>query len=214
MVKVLKKDNQKLEAKTTNQQKYLDAIKKHDVILCEGPSGSGKSFCAIGYAIERLIEKRISKIIIAKPLLEAEKNIGAMPGDLRNKTEYYYGSLMHTVKEFIGHEQLEKRLQDKSIEFLPISFWRGYTFSNSVIIIDEAQNLLLSQFKLAITRIGYKSKIIFCGDTEQSDLKYDEPIYKKCIGKIREVEGVCAIKLEYEDIVRHSIISKILSKLA
>jgi phosphate starvation-inducible PhoH-like protein len=209
----IKKDDKKIEAKTDNQQLYLNAIKKNDVILCQGPSGSGKTFCAIGYAIGQLLDKRISKIVIAKPLLEAEKAIGAMPGDLKNKTEYYYGSLISTVKEFIDHGRFERYLQDKNIEFLPISFWRGHTFTNSIVIVDESQNLLLSQFKLAVTRIGHNSKMIFCGDCKQSDLKYDKPIYGDCIERLQDIEGVAKITLFEEDIVRHDIISKILSKL-
>lgn len=201
------------EPQTTGQNSYINIIEDNDVILCEGPSGSGKTFCAIGYAIGKLLQKDIEKIVMAKPLLEAEKAIGAMPGDLRNKTEYYYGSLVSTLREFISYDQFEKFLQDKKIEFLPISFWRGHTFSNAIIIVDEAQNLLSSQFKLAVTRIGFQSKIIFCGDNNQSDLRNDNPIYEDIIKKLISIDKISLARLDQKDIVRHDIIAQILKKL-
>ncbi len=201
------------QTKTLGQQTYLDIIKNNDIVLCHGPSGSGKTFCAIAYAVNQLLQKNISKIILAKPLLEAEKEIGSLPGDLKDKTQYYYGSLVDTIKEFLGYDQFQKFISNKKIEFLPISFWRGHTFSNSIVIVDEAQNLLMSQFKLAITRIGFGSKIIFCGDNDQSDLRHSKPIYKDVIDKLTDIDRLSSVKLTTSDIVRNDIIAKVLKKL-
>jgi phosphate starvation-inducible PhoH-like protein len=198
--------------KNKHQEDYIRTIKNNDVILCQGPSGTGKSFCAIGYAVEKLLNKNIKKIIIVKPLLEAEKSLGAMPGDLKNKTEYTFGPLVSIVREFISYEELERFTQQKKIEFLPISFWRGHTFADAIIIIDEAQNLLLSQFKLAITRIGYNSKLIFCGDDNQSDLPINS-IYQISIDKLHDIERVGIMHFTTDDIVRHELIGKILKKM-
>lgn len=202
-----------VKAKTTNQEIYLDLIRKNDIVFCDGPAGSGKSYCAIGFAIEKLLNEELEQIVIAKPLIEAEKEIGALPGTLGDKTEYHFGSLLETFKCFITCKELEDFVKKKKIRFLPIGFWRGHTFNNSAIIIDESQNLLINQFKLAVTRIGYKSKTIFCGDSNQSDLKI-QPIFSECIQKLKLIDGVGCIQLTYEDIVRNDIIAKILKEIS
>jgi len=198
-----------LKAKTPNQKTYLEKIKTNDVILCNGMAGTGKSHCAVGSAVLALDNKEISNIIVAKPLIEAEKSIGAMPGEIGEKVFWYFNSLSEIFLNFMDKKRLNILIENKTIQFLPISFWRGYTFGKSYIIVDEAQNLTMTQLKLVFTRIGPESKLILCGDTQQSDLGISPSGFQICINKLVGINRLDKMQLEKKDVVRHGIISDI-----
>ncbi len=198
--------------KSDGQKKYIQAFNEYDVIFGLGPAGTGKSYLAVAKAVQSLKKGNIDKIILSRPAVEAGENLGFLPGDMKDKVDPYLRPIYDALYEMIPFELVEKKIQEGIIEIAPVAFMRGRTFKNSFIIIDEAQNTSSIQMKMILTRLGHGSKMIVNGDLTQVDIKYINDsglsIAKK---KLANLKTVKFINLNKKDVVRHKIVSEIIT---
>ena len=198
--------------KSEGQKKYLQAINKYDVIFGLGPAGTGKSYLAVAKAVQFLKKGTIDKIILSRPAVEAGENLGFLPGDMKDKVDPYLRPIYDALYEMIPFELVEKKIQEGIIEIAPVAFMRGRTFKNSFIIIDEAQNTSSIQMKMILTRLGHGSKMIINGDLTQIDIKYiNDSGLSTAEKKLANLDAIKFINLNKKDVVRHSIVSEIIS---
>ena len=202
-----------LRPKTRNQEAYMQSINKADVTFCSGPAGSGKTSVSVGMACEYLIEKKVDKIIITRPVVESGRGLGHLPGTLVEKINPYLIPILEEMNQYLTKNTVETYRSRNIIELCPLEYMRGRNFHNCFMILDEAQNATFEQIKMFITRIGKDSKAVINGDLRQSDLGKHQGGLKTCMDKLSEVSGVGVCKLDYSDIVRSGIVSKILMTL-
>jgi len=202
-----------LRPKTRNQETYMQSINKSDVTFCSGPAGSGKTSVSVGMACEYLIEKKVDKIIITRPVVESGRGLGHLPGTLVEKINPYLIPILEEMNQYLTKNSVETYRNRNIIELCPLEYMRGRNFHNCFMILDEAQNATFEQIKMFITRIGKDSKAVINGDLRQSDLGKHQGGLKTCMDKLSEVSGVGVCKLDYSDIVRSGIVSKILMTL-
>lgn len=185
-----------------------------DVTFCSGPAGSGKTAVAVGLACQYFLENDVEKIIITRPVVEAGRGLGFLPGSLTEKIQPYLVPVVEEMKLYLGAETYNSARSTNSIEMCPLEYMRGRNFHNSFMILDEAQNATYEQIKMFITRIGLGSKAVINGDVSQTDLDHrSDGGLDVCMDKLDDVSGVAICELTNDDIVRNGIISKILSKL-
>jgi phosphate starvation-inducible PhoH-like protein len=199
-----------LAPKTINQRRYMDAIERHDLTFGIGPAGTGKTYLAVAMAVSALLNKKVSRIILTRPAVEAGEKLGFLPGTLQEKIDPYLRPLYDALYEMIEAEKIEKLLEKNVIEVAPIAFMRGRTLNDSFIIMDEAQNSTSEQMKMILTRQGFNSKMVVTGDLTQVDL----PAGKQCgllnaAEVLRGVEGISFIHFDDKDVVRHALVQKI-----
>ena len=198
--------------KSDGQKRYLQAINEYDVIFGLGPAGTGKSYLAVAKAVQFLKKGNIDKIILSRPAVEAGENLGFLPGDMKDKVDPYLRPIYDALYEMIPFELVEKKIQEGIIEIAPVAFMRGRTFKNSFIIIDEAQNTSSIQMKMILTRLGYGSKMIINGDLTQIDIKYiNDSGLSTAKKKLSNLKTIKFINLNKKDVVRHKIVSEIIS---
>ena len=201
-----------LRAKTENQIDYIETIKESSVTFCIGPAGTGKTAVAVGLACQYLLEERIKKIIITRPVVAAGKGLGFLPGTFDEKIHPYLVPILEEMNIYLGKDRLEKLKEELIIEVWPLEYMRGRNFHHSFMILDEAQNATLEQIKMFITRIGRHSKAVINGDTDQSDLPYSaRGALEDCVDYLDGVQGVGIAEIDETDIIRNPVISKILS---
>jgi phosphate starvation-inducible protein PhoH and related proteins len=197
-------------AKSTNQKKYFEAIKNNDVIFGIGPAGTGKTFIPIIDAAYQLRTNKIKKIILTRPIVEAEEKIGFLPGDMKDKVDPYLIPLYDGLMEIFNKEEIDKMMEMGIIEIAPLAFMRGRTLENAYIILDEAQNTTKGQMKLFLTRLGFNSKMVITGDITQVDLpRHVKSGLRQAIETLRHVKNVSVIEFDSTDIVRHPIVQEI-----
>jgi len=202
----------RLKCKNTKQKDFVNLIKEKEIILCSGPAGVGKSYVAIAVALELLQDPDNSfhKILIVKPAVEAEENLGFLPGNLKEKLEPYLAASIDIVDKIIGEDARRKLEDSKELMVEPLGFIRGKTIDNSILIGEEAQNMSPSQMKSLLTRIGYSSKYIVSGDMDQSD-RYDDGtktgLYD-AMNRHRNIEEIGFFEFDENDIVRNPLITK------
>jgi phosphate starvation-inducible PhoH-like protein len=201
-----------LEAKTPNQKEYIRSIIENDIIFCSGPSGSGKSFIAAGITSHHLHKGLVDQVIVTRPLVCTGKDIGSLPGELDEKILPYLMPMQENFKFFLTQSFYGLYSNGGRIQYRPLETMRGWTFHNSYMILDEAQNCTIEQIKMFITRMGEKSKVLINGDTKQDDLRGRSGL-DYCINKLRGLKGVGVCELGYEDIQRHGIIGNVLKAL-
>jgi phosphate starvation-inducible PhoH-like protein len=199
-----------LAPKTVNQRRYLEAIERNDLVFGIGPAGTGKTYLAVAMAISALIGKKVSRIILTRPAVEAGERLGFLPGTLQEKVDPYLRPLYDALYDMLEAEKVEKLLERNTIEIAPIAFMRGRTLNDSFIILDEAQNSTPEQMKMVLTRQGFNSKMVVNGDITQIDL----PSGKRSglldvIDVLRGVEGISFIHFDERDVVRHSLVQRI-----
>jgi phosphate starvation-inducible PhoH-like protein len=199
-----------LAPKTINQRRYVEAIERNDLVFGVGPAGTGKTYLAVAMAISALMAKRVSRIILTRPAVEAGERLGFLPGTLQEKVDPYLRPLYDALFDMLEAERVEKLLERNVIEVAPIAFMRGRTLNDSFIILDEAQNSTPEQMKMILTRTGFNSKMVVTGDATQIDL----PSGKRsglidAIDILRGVEGISFIQFDDRDVVRHSLVQKI-----
>lgn len=204
----------RLKCKNTKQKEYANLIKEREIVFCSGPAGTGKSYVSIAVAIELLqnTSNAYNKILIVKPAVEAEENLGFLPGDIKEKMAPYLASSIDIVDKILGKSTRIDLEKSEDLMAEPLGFIRGKTIDNAILIMEEAQNMSPSQMKTLLTRIGYNSKYVISGDMDQSD-KYDKVeksgLYDAML-KHRGVDGVGFFEFDENDIVRNPIISKLL----
>ncbi len=201
-----------VEAKTPRQKDYIRSIVENDVIFCTGPSGCGKSFIASGIAAEHLHRGDIEQVLVTRPLVCTGKEIGSLPGELKDKIAPYLLPMQENFKFFLGRAYYGHYFNEGKIRYAPLEVMRGSTFHNSYMILDEAQNCTHEQIKMFITRMGQNSKVIINGDVRQTDLSRRSGL-EEIMDKLQDLEGVGMCKLGYSDIQRNGILGQILNRL-
>lgn len=201
----------KVIAKTISQQDYCEAVFKNSVTVVRGPAGTGKTYLASAMAVKALKEKRASKIILSRPVVEAGETLGYLPGDLREKVDPHFRPLYDSLQEFIGLAKFEQFLRQGVIEVIPLAYMRGRTFNEAFVVLDEAQNTTLAQMKMILTRLGYGSKLVITGDHTQIDLpdSRNSSLFKlpEIIGSLDDVKF---IELTGADVIRHKLVKNII----
>src|SRR5436309_7818108 len=196
--------------KTLNQKLYLEAIEKFDMVFGIGPAGTGKTYLAVSMAVRCLLEKKVSRIVLTRPAVEAGERLGFLPGTLQEKIDPYLKPLYDALYDMLDAERVDRHLERGVIEIAPIAFMRGRTLNESFVILDEAQNTTAEQMKMFLTRIGYNSKAVITGDITQIDLppgKVSGLIEARKV--ISGVEGISFIHFNERDVVRHPLVQRI-----
>jgi phosphate starvation-inducible PhoH-like protein len=196
--------------KSVNQRRYLDAIEQHDIVFGIGPAGTGKTYLAMAQAVSYLVAKRVSRIILARPAVEAGEKLGFLPGDLQEKVNPYLRPLYDALYDMMEVERADRLLERGTIEVAPIAFMRGRTLNDAFVILDEAQNTTSEQMKMFLTRLGYGSKAVITGDVTQIDL----PMARgsglvEALKVIKGVEGISFVHFDDKDVVRHPLVQQI-----
>ncbi len=201
-----------LRPRTIRQKAYVEAIENYDLTFAIGPAGTGKTFLATVLAARLLSEKKIEKIILTRPAVEAGESLGYLPGDLQQKVDPYLRPLFDSLHSIFGFDKTNSLIDKGIIEVAPLAFMRGRTLENSIIILDEAQNTTRAQMKMFLTRLGERSKMVVNGDITQIDLKNgDESGLKEAIDLFSDVDDIKICHLNIEDVVRHSLVQKIIA---
>jgi phosphate starvation-inducible protein PhoH and related proteins len=202
----------RIRPKTIGQQKYVQAIHKHDLTFCIGPAGTGKTYLAAVVAVQALLNGECERLILTRPAVEAGEKLGFLPGDLQQKIDPFLRPLYDALYEFIDADKIPALMEKGTIEVAPLAYMRGRTLSNAFIIVDEAQNTTPAQMKMVLTRIGFRSKAIVTGDITQTDLPINQTsglvLAEKILGKI---EGISFCHLTRADVVRHPLVEKIVA---
>jgi phosphate starvation-inducible protein PhoH and related proteins len=196
--------------KSITQRKYLDAIEQHDIVFGIGPAGTGKTYLAMAEAVSFLLAKRVSRIILARPAVEAGEKLGFLPGDLQEKVNPYLRPLYDALYDMIDIDRAERLLERGTIEVAPIAFMRGRTLNDAFVILDEAQNTTSEQMKMFLTRLGFGSKAVITGDVTQIDLPTGRTSgLVEAVKVIGHVPGISFIHFDEKDVVRHTLVQQI-----
>jgi len=200
-----------VQPKSVNQRRYLEAIEKHDMVFGIGPAGTGKTYLAVAMAISALLSKRVNRIILARPAVEAGERLGFLPGTLQDKIDPYLRPLYDALYDMLEPEKVDRYLEKNVIEIAPIAFMRGRTLNDSFVILDEAQNTTSEQMKMFVTRLGFNSKAVITGDVTQIDL----PIARRsalleAAEALKNVEGLTFAYFDDTDVVRHQLVQRII----
>ena len=201
----------KIKPQTVGQKKYLDAMRKNDIVFGIGPAGTGKTYLAMTMAVKALKEKKVQRLILTRPAVEAGENLGFLPGDLEDKVEPYLRPLYDALYDLLGIEIYRNYLEKGMIEVAPLAYMRGRTLDDSFIILDEAQNTTAQQMKMFLTRLGFGSRAVITGDTTQVDLprgRFSGLVQVQTI--LKDVPGIDFVYLTDKDVVRHPLVQKII----
>jgi phosphate starvation-inducible PhoH-like protein len=198
--------------KTVNQRRYLDAIDQHDIVFGIGPAGTGKTYLAMAQAVAFLVAKKVNRIILARPAVEAGEKLGFLPGDLQEKVNPYLRPLYDALYDMLDVDRVARYIERGTIEIAPIAFMRGRTLNDSFVILDEAQNTTTEQMKMFLTRIGFNSKAVINGDVTQVDLPHGRTSgLKEAQEVLSGVEGIKFFYFDQRDVVRHALVQKIVT---
>ena len=207
---IIKTPKKSVIPRSEQQKKYVRALKEKEIIISAGPAGTGKTFLAVAVALTMLLEKKIERIILSRPAVEAGERLGFLPGDMREKVDPYLRPLYDSLYDLLDFEKIQKKIEVGDIEIAPLAFMRGRTLKNSFAILDEAQNATDTQIKMFLTRIGENSKIVINGDPSQIDLPNKSLSglnrSKKLLGHLKEIS---VVDFDHTDVVRHPLVSKI-----
>ena len=208
---LIKTPKKSVIARSEKQSEYIKALKENDIIMSLGPAGTGKSFLAVSVAITLLMEKKIDRVILSRPAVEAGEKLGFLPGDMKEKVDPYLRPLYDALYELFGADKIEKKIETGEIEIAPLAFMRGRTLKNCFAILDEAQNATETQIKMFLTRIGENSKLVVNGDPSQVDLinKRDSGLIKSK-NILKDLSEIKIIEFDHNDVVRHPLVSKII----
>ncbi len=212
---IIKTPKKSVIPRSEKQKNYVRALYDSDIVISAGPAGTGKTFLAVAVALTMLLEKKIERIILSRPAVEAGERLGFLPGDMREKVDPYLRPLYDSLYDLLDFEKIQKKIEVGDIEIAPLAFMRGRTLKNSFAILDEAQNATDTQIKMFLTRIGENSKIVINGDPTQIDLPNKSTSglnrSKKILGHLKEIS---TINFSHEDVVRHPLVSKIVKAYA
>ncbi len=197
--------------KSVNQRRYVDAIERHDMVFGIGPSGTGKTYLAVAMAVDALLTKEVSRIILARPAVEAGERLGFLPGTLQEKVNPYLRPLYDALYDVLDPDRVERYVEKSIIEIAPIAFMRGRTLNDAFVILDEAQNTTSEQMKMFLTRLGFNSKAVITGDITQIDLPNGRRSgLIEAIDVVARVEGISFVYFTERDVVRHSLVQRII----
>ena len=196
--------------KSLNQRTYVDAIERHDMVFGIGPSGTGKTYLAVAMAVDALLTKEVSRIILARPAVEAGERLGFLPGTIQEKVNPYLRPLYDALYDVLDPDRVERYLEKGIIEIAPIAFMRGRTLNDAFVILDEAQNTTSEQMKMFLTRLGFNSKAVVTGDITQIDLDGRRSGLVEAIEVVSRVPGICFVYFTERDVVRHTLVQRII----
>ena len=207
---IIKTPKKSIIPRSEKQKEYVRALRQSDIVISAGPAGTGKTFLAVAVGLTMLLEKKIERIILSRPAVEAGERLGFLPGDMKEKVDPYLRPLYDSLYDLFDYEKIQKMIEIGDIEIAPLAFMRGRTLKNSFAILDEAQNATDTQIKMFLTRIGENSKIVVNGDPSQIDLpnkkKSGLDSSKKLLAHLNEIS---VIDFDHSDVVRHPLVSKI-----
>jgi phosphate starvation-inducible protein PhoH and related proteins len=208
---LIKTPKKSVIARSEKQSEYMKALKENDIVMSLGPAGTGKSFLAVSVAVTLLMEKKIDRVILSRPAVEAGEKLGFLPGDMKEKVDPYLRPLYDALYELFGADKIDKKIETGEIEIAPLAFMRGRTLKNCFAILDEAQNATETQIKMFLTRIGENSKLVVNGDPSQVDLinKRDSGLIKSR-NVLKDLEEIKVVEFDHNDVVRHPLVSKII----
>jgi phosphate starvation-inducible protein PhoH and related proteins len=208
-IEVHRPDKQ-VQPRSAGQAAYVKAIREHDVVVCSGPAGSGKTFLAVAMAVSALRTEQVRKIVLVRPAVEAGESLGYLPGDLQAKINPYLRPLLDALREMMDYELLKRLTEQDVVEMVPLAYMRGRTLNNAFIILDEAQNTTVAQMKMFLTRLGVGSKMVISGDTTQIDLPPNRRSgLVDAMERLERVRGCGRVQLGGIDIVRHPLVQRI-----
>ena len=208
---LIKTPKKSVIARSEKQSEYIKALKENDIVFSLGPAGTGKSFLAVSVAVTLLMEKKIDRVILSRPAVEAGEKLGFLPGDMKDKVDPYLRPLYDALYELFGADKIDKKIESGEIEIAPLAFMRGRTLKNCFAILDEAQNATETQIKMFLTRIGENSKLVVNGDPSQIDLinkTHSGLVKSKNI--LKDIKEIKLIEFDHNDVVRHPLVSKII----
>ena len=201
---------EEIRPKTKGQARYIESIKKHEVVFGVGPSGTGKTYLAVAMAVRYLKQSKVQRIILTRPAVEAGEELGFLPGDIEQKVDPYLRPLYDSLKDMIIEEDLSNYMTNGRIEIAPLAFMRGRTLNNSFIILDEAQNTTAGQMKMFLTRLGLNSRAVITGDVTQIDLQRGKSGLVEVQKILKDIDEIDFAMLEKSDVVRHPLVKRIL----
>ncbi len=204
-----------IKPKTIGQKKYIESVLKNTITIGVGPAGTGKTYLAVAAAVAAFRERKVNRIILTRPAVEAGERLGFLPGDLQSKVDPYLRPLYDALFDMLGAETYQKYLERGNIEVAPLAYMRGRTLDDSFIILDEAQNTSCEQMKMFLTRMGVNSKMVITGDVTQIDLPADKMSgLKQAVRVLKDVEGIGICELTDQDVVRHVMVQRIIKAYA
>ncbi|NBT76407.1 PhoH family protein [bacterium] len=202
-----------IEWRTETQRRAWKALSDNDITFLLGSAGSGKTFLAMAYAINEILAKRASQIVLTRPIVDAGEKLGYLPGSFGEKVNPYMQPLYDTMDVLLGKFGPKREFVNKAVVLAPLCYLRGRTFNDSICVFDEAQNATYTQFKLFLSRFGQNSKIIVTGDPQQTDLPISPPPMNEVVTKLKGVAGIDVVQFAHSDVVRHPLVAAILKKL-
>ena len=208
---IIKTPKKSVIPRSRKQKDYVRALKESEIIISAGPAGTGKTFLAVAVGLTMLLEKKVERIILSRPAVEAGERLGFLPGDMKDKVDPYLRPLYDSLYDLLDFEKIQKRIEIGDIEIAPLAFMRGRTLKNSFAILDEAQNATDTQIKMFLTRIGENSKIVVNGDPSQIDLiNKSQSGLIKSKNILKDLKEIKIIEFDHNDVVRHPLVSKII----
>ncbi|MEO0234822.1 MAG: PhoH family protein [candidate division WOR-3 bacterium] len=200
-----------IKARTKGQEKYIESLNRYDIVVAIGPAGTGKTFLAVAKALNELLKKNVSKIILTRPAVEAGENLGFLPGDLKEKIDPYLRPLYDALYDLADKDRIDRMIRDGIVEIAPLAYMRGRTISNSYLLLDEAQNTTSMQMKMFLTRLGVRSKAIITGDITQIDLSIRSSSgLVELQDIVKDIKEISFVHLTSEDVVRHPLVKDII----
>ena len=208
---LIKTPRKSVIARSEKQSDYIKALKENDIVISLGPAGTGKSFLAVSVGVTMLLEKKIERVILSRPAVEAGEKLGFLPGDMKEKVDPYLRPLYDALYELFGSDKIDKKIESGEIEIAPLAFMRGRTLKNCFAILDEAQNATETQIKMFLTRIGENSTLVVNGDPSQIDLiNKSQSGLIKSKNLIKHLKEIKVIEFDHNDVIRHPLVSKII----
>jgi phosphate starvation-inducible PhoH-like protein len=203
----------KVTARTPNQRRLVEAIRDHDMVFAVGPAGTGKTYTAVAMAVAALKDRRVKKIILTRPAVEAGENLGFLPGDLKEKLDPYLQPLYDALTDMLPYERVADHMEKGVIEVAPLAFMRGRTLDKAFVILDEAQNATAAQMKMFLTRMGKDAKFVVTGDGSQVDLPRNQRSgLLDSLRILHDVSGIAIVKLTGVDVIRHRLVSAVIDR--
>lgn len=200
-----------VQPKTPGQRRYVEAIRENEIVIGVGPAGTGKTYLAVALGAEALARKRVKRLVLARPAVEAGERLGFLPGDLREKVDPYLRPLYDALEDILPHDRVHRAIESGAIEIAPLGYMRGRTLQDAFVILDEAQNVTSGQMKMFLTRLGVNSRAVVTGDKTQIDLPSREESGLIEIERIlKPIGGVCVVSLTESDVVRHRLVREII----
>lgn len=200
-----------IKPKTMGQKRYVEALRKHDIVFGVGPAGTGKTYLAMAHAVAALKNREVSRLVLTRPAVEAGENLGFLPGDLQDKVDPYLRPLYDALFDIMGVETFTKNMEKGIIEVAPLAYMRGRTLDDAYVILDEAQNTTPEQMKMFLTRLGFGSRAVVTGDLTQVDLPRGKTSgLRDAKNVLTGIEGIVFVHLTHQDVVRHALVQKII----